>query len=66
MEIYQTINEESQVVDVYYAQLKDGSYAVKYDLDKTFVKVVSKAKFEKMMADAKTKKKELDGLSFQQ
>ena len=66
MEIYQTIEGESQFVDVYYAELKDGSVAVKYDLDKPFVKVITKAKWDKMVADAKSKGKEVSALTFTQ
>ena len=66
MEIYQTIEGESQFVDVYYAELKDGSVAVKYDLDKTFVKVITKSKWDKMVADAKSKGKEVRALNFTQ
>ena len=50
--------------DVYFAELKDGKIAIKWDLNSDYVKIVTKTKFEKMKKDANVILKELEDVNF--
>lgn len=66
MEIFENINGTSSVNAVYYATLKDGRVAIKYDPSKKFFKVVSADKFKSLCDDAKVIVKEVNELKFNQ
>jgi hypothetical protein len=53
MELFETINGQSQNNDVHYGELKDGRIVIKYDLNKKYFKVVTREKFDEMCEEAK-------------
>lgn len=66
MEIFENINGTESVNSVYYAKLKDGRVAIKYDPSKKFFKVVSADKFKSLCDDAEVMVKQVTALTFTQ
>ena len=45
-------DDDESVVDIYYAELKNGKVAIKFDPDASYYRLISKKKFDTMKKQA--------------
>tara|TARA_R100000152_G_C6724813_1_gene150234 strand:+ start:155 stop:355 length:201 start_codon:yes stop_codon:yes gene_type:complete len=64
MKILVNYDDGASINEVYFAQLKDGRYIIKWSEDSNYFKVLSKTEFDKMKKDADVLMKEIDTLEF--
>ena len=60
MELLMDFNDGESVVDVYYAQLKSGKYVIKFDIDSSYFRIITKKQFDVMSKSASTIVKEVE------
>ena len=60
MELLMDFNDGESVVDVYYAQLKSGKYVIKFDIDSSYFRIITKKQFDVMSKSASTIVKEVN------
>ena len=60
MELLMDFNDGESVVDVYYAKLKSGKYVIKFDIDSSYFRIITKKQFDVMSKSASTIVKEVE------
>lgn len=60
MELLMDFNDGESVVDVYYAQLKSGKYVIKFDIESSYFRIITKKQFDVMSKSASTIVKEVE------